>query len=477
MHSSSEAAVNQKTCDELVLKFSRMMLSKYADSNVIAEILKDLCEHGGFDGGLIYEIDQNNDLHLKERHLQHAIDVNDCFPLSAIKPSYRRQLSEDLITAIRDRPDNTEAETQLLRLFSATSLVAVSLIDEHIRLNGLIVFFNASDALLPQDDELQRLSILLYTLKGYIGIRIYQNKLAFAQTALESILDHAGIDIYVVDFNSYDILYANKSMAEPYGGIASFLGNKCWEVLFPGQSGPCEFCPKSRLIDEEGNPTKVYSWDYQRPFDGSWFRVFSAAFRWFDGRLAHVVSSANITENKKNEAIIEYMANYDALTGLPNRRRLVNDCMVRINKANHGERGYLLFFDIDGFKSINDNFGHDAGDEFLIRLGEFFSAIPMLKDAIYRNGGDEFVAIVAGDAITETHIRSLVGFIHERFNHPWQLKYGPVFCNTSVGVACYPEDGTTAEVLLNKADQAMYQIKKSGGGGLCFVHEVYKNLV
>lgn len=100
--------------------------------------------------------------------------------------------------------------------------------------------------------------------------------------------------------------------------------------------------------------------------------MFSAAFRWVDGRLAHVVSSADITDNKRNEALVEYLANYDSLTNLPNRRMLVKECERRIDKTQEGGEGYLLFFDIDGFKKINDTFGHEAGDEFLVQLGQFF---------------------------------------------------------------------------------------------------------
>lgn len=97
------------------------------------------------------------------------------------------------------------------------------------------------------------------------------------------------------------------------------------------------------------------------------------------------------------------MAHYDALTKLPNRRRLLEDCECRINHAKADDTGYVLFFDIDGFKAVNDTLGHDAGDELLIKLGAFFSAIPMLENAIYRNGGDEFVALIDGD-VTKTNI-------------------------------------------------------------------------
>ena len=72
-------------------------------------------------------------------------------------------------------------------------------------------------------------------------------------------------------------------------------------ALYSDKTGECEFCPKRHLIDENGHPTKVYSWDYQRPFDKCWFRVFSAAFAWVDGQMAHVITSVDIDHQKKIE--------------------------------------------------------------------------------------------------------------------------------------------------------------------------------
>lgn len=454
-----------------VLKLSEMLVGKQVDTCIVRDALTRICEFYSFDSGLIYESDQDNCFHLKERCVSQDTNIRESFRTEEINPQYREHLAKETLSHMAKSPHASSNELKFLELFFATSLLAVSMVDANYRICGFIVLLNTQRKEKIPDAEMKTASALLHLLGKYIGIRIYQNKLSFARTTLESILDNMGIDIYVNDFFNHDILYANKSMTAPYGGISRFLGHKCWEVLFPGQCGPCEFCPQKKLIDEHGNPTKVYSWDYQRPFDGAWFRVFSAAFRWVDGRLAHVVSSADITENKRNEELIHYMANYDALTKLPNRRMLISECERRITRAKRAGKGYLLFFDIDGFKAINDSFGHDAGDEFLVRLGEFFSGIPMLAGSSYRNGGDEFVALLDGD-VTEANIRNLAHFIHERFKKPWVLKKGDVFCNASIGVACYPEDGSTAEELLNKADQAMYQIKKSGGSGICFGHEL-----
>lgn len=457
--------------ETLLAALADMFASKKVNSESIGRYLKLICDEFYFDCGFVYEIDQNNVFCLKEHCVSHDTPFHKDFSIESISPDMQAYLTKEPLLYIRRESAKAPHEIELLDFFFAASLAVVAVVDDSADACGFLVFAGSGAEKKLPGSQLRLLSILLNMLERNIGARTYHNKLCFAQDAFESILDNTGIDIYVNDFYTHEILYVNKSMAAPYGGKKQFMGTECWKTLFPGQSGPCEFCPQHNLIDEEGNPTRVYSWDYQRPFDGSWFRVFSSAFRWVDGRLAHVVSSADITENKRNEALIHYMANYDPLTDLPNRRMLVSECERRINHANPGKKGYVLFFDIDGFKAINDNYGHDAGDEFLIQLGKFFTSIPMLKGAIYRNGGDEFVAVI-GDDVTEANIRSLSAFIHERFKKPWTLKHGIVYCNTSIGVACYPEDGTSAETLVNKADQAMYQVKKAGGAGICFGYEL-----
>lgn len=457
------------------LALSSMLSGKQINEETVIDALALLCHVLPFDAGLVYDTDVSGAFVLAE----HTPALADERPAILENTLFANQdgirLTEQAVAFIVRHNDNSALETKLLDLFAAASLALAPIADEHRQLYGLVVLRNQTRKPHLSLLEQTALTSLPSMLVRYLDMRMYQKKLLQAQNSLERILDNTGIDIYVNDFHSHDILYVNQSMAAPYGGKSKFFGHKCWQVLFPGQTGPCEFCPQKQLIDANGAPTNVYTWDYQRPFDGSWFRVFSAAFPWVDGRLAHVVSSADITDNKRNEALIENMANYDQLTKLPNRRMLLKECERRIDQASSAEHGYLLFFDIDGFKVINDTFGHDAGDEFLIQLGAFFSNIPLLKDSIYRNGGDEFVAIIGGESVTKDHIYSLTHFIHERFTRPWHLKKGNAFCNTSIGVACYPEDGKTAEILIQQADMAMYQVKKTGGAGVCFGHETMKD--
>lgn len=467
--------MSQDTKDDFLLSLINTLAGNQAETASITKALELICSELSFGYGLVYETDLSGCFCLMGQYNPNAVNFPSCLSGEFVMLQEHIFSEQKEICYFIDGKEQRLFDQELLALYNVQSLALAPVLDEESSLYGLIVLLApASESLLASLDK-SVFSAAFSLLSRYIGTRMYHKKLSQAQITLESILDNTGIDIYVNDFYTHEILYVNKSMAVPYGGREAFMGQKCWQTLFPGQTGPCEFCPQSKLIDDQGLPTKVYTWDYQRAFDGSWFRVFSAAFHWVDGRIAHVVSSADITDNKRNEALIENLANYDQLTKLPNRRMLMKECKRRIDNATALEQGYVMFFDIDGFKAINDNFGHDAGDEFLIQLGEFFSNIPILHNSIYRNGGDEFVAVVGGEQITKAHIQSLAGFIHERFKKPWILKKGEVLCGTSIGIACYPEDGMNAEVLLQKADMAMYQVKKSGGGGSCFGYQMTNN--
>ena len=445
--------MTQKVKETTRMELAEVLAGNQVETENVLQALKMIRESIAFDGGAVYQAERSGRFYLAQQQA-----AGQCAAAPSFETECAAWLAQQAVICIGRGGHNGRRETELLDIFGADALVMSPVTDENRDLEKL-----------PPETAV-RLPLLLLT--RYLSVRVYQSKLWRARRSLESVLDNTGIDIYVNDFNTHDILYVNQSMAAPYGGKEQFLGKKCWQILFPGQNGPCAFCPQEKIADEDGNPTRVYTWDYQRPFDGAWFRVFSAAFQWEDGRMAHVVSSADITDNKQKEALIQYMANYDALTDLPNRRMLLSEGQARISQAQPPEKLYLMFFDIDGFKTINDAYGHDAGDAFLVQLSRFFSEIPLLQEAIYRNGGDEFVALVGGEAITKENIRNLSNFIHLRFNKPWVLTEGQAFCNTSIGVACYPEDGESVETLLRTADLAMYQAKKSGPGHVCFGSEL-----
>ena len=185
--------------------------------------------------------------------------------------------------------------------YKVDSLLIRQIQDSEGKIIGFIGFGDREHAISFTDEELQMIHLILGSLSKEIAVREYKEREVRASKTLSSIMNNMGVDIYVNSFDSHDMLYANESMAAPYGGIEHFEGKKCWQALYKDKTGECEFCPKKHLIDENGLPTKVYSWDYQRPFDKCWFRVFSAAFAWIDGQMAHVITSVDIDHQKTIE--------------------------------------------------------------------------------------------------------------------------------------------------------------------------------
>lgn len=300
---------------------------------------------------------------------------------------------------------------------------------------------------------------MLTVIANYVKILLSRQQSEGTMQNLSSILDHTGVNVYVTDFYTNEILYANQVIAERYNGAENLIGKQCWQTLFDDQTGPCDFCPKHRLVDEYQIPVEdVYIWNNYQARTDTWYRMISSAFYWVDGRLAHVVSSVDITESKKNEEKIRRYAEYDALTGLGNRHKLLLDCDDGIERLSaEGKEGFLIFCDLNDFKRVNDTLGHQTGDELLSLIGQSFNDDPRTSGLTYRYGGDEFVILCFNH--TRDEVESLKNHIIDRFSNPWRLQGQTINCGTSAGITSYPADAKTTSDLLHSADQAMYIAK------------------
>lgn len=167
-------------------------------------------------------------------------------------------------------------------------------------------------------------------------------------------------------------------------------------------------------------------------------------------------------QRQQGEKHIEFLATHDALTRLPNRVLLNQSLVMAIESARrHGRRFALLFLDLDRFKTINDSLGHDAGDQLLQTIGERLDLCVRASDVVARIGGDEFVLLlneIVGREDVARFAHSLLGHILE----PVTLRGQPYRVTTSVGIALFPDHGTTAADLLKHADMAMYRAKEEG---------------
>lgn len=114
---------------------------------------------------------------------------------------------------------------------------------------------------------------------------------------LMTVLDSLDAAVYVADFKSYELLFVNKFIRDALGDDC--VGRPCWQVIQQRQSGPCDFCTNDRLLDDQGQPTETYKWEFQNTITGRWYDIHDRAIRWIDGRLVRLEIATDITERKQ----------------------------------------------------------------------------------------------------------------------------------------------------------------------------------
>ncbi|GGP55064.1 two-component system response regulator [Shewanella algicola] len=199
----------------------------------------------------------------------------------------------------------------------------------------------------------------------------------------------------------------------------------------------------------------------------------------------------DITTRKKTEQEISYYAFYDTLTDLPNRRKFLMQLDSAIaNAQRHANKLALLFIDLDSFKKINDTLGHKAGDELLcqaaqrikdsIRDSDNLAVGELTKfneQHIGRLGGDEFTLILS-DLTDFDSVANIAQRIIDSLSKPYFIQGIKSFISASIGISFYPDDGITADILLQHADTAMYEVKNNGKNSYqLFSHEKHQSLM
>lgn len=170
----------------------------------------------------------------------------------------------------------------------------------------------------------------------------------------------------------------------------------------------------------------------------------------------------DITKQKESQEQLSYLANHDTLTGLPTRRLAKENLSQAIALARReNKKAAVLFIDLDGFKAINDNLGHGAGDLLLISVANRLTQTVREVDTVARIGGDEFIIILSG--IHSPEDAAIVAQkVIDALTAPFALNEETASISASLGIALYPDHEQTPEALLQCADKTMYAVKKSG---------------
>lgn len=274
------------------------------------------------------------------------------------------------------------------------------------------------------------------------GTIIYKGKSSYE--VVQKILDNIDSGIVVCATDSGEVLFENRIAArvpEIHRTIMDCIHNAL-------ESGDVQ----GRI----GTPMERYNTE-----SGLWFEVKFTQLVWISGINAIAASAADITQKKKNQQKIEYQAHNDFLTGLYNRMK----CEVDLRKAikdsvQNGNKGAVLFIDLDDFKHINDGLGHQYGDILLQQIAAGIAGIPGLRGHCYRMGGDEFVIIVEPELFGD--LDKVINNITLLFNKQWYLMETEYFCTMSMGIAFFPDNSVDVHEITRMADVAMYAAKRSG---------------
>ena len=282
---------------------------------------------------------------------------------------------------------------------------------------------------------------------------------------LQAILGNLDALVYVSDFLTHELLYMNGYGANIWGSVT---GRECWRVL-QGRDSPCDSCSNHRLVSESGQPCPPHVWEFQNEINKRWYQCRGSAIYWTDGRLARLEIATDITDRKNMELALkdaneraQRAALQDDLTRLNNRRAFFQFGNQLLKQANRRSTPLALaMFDLDHFKQINDTFGHEAGDEALRHIGALMQAQVRQSDIAARIGGEEF-AVLLPDTDTEAAMefcQRLMSSIRES-----SLEYHgqPIALTGSFGVVSIEDTSEPLEVLLSRADRAMYQAKSLG---------------
>ncbi|SOE67511.1 PAS domain S-box-containing protein/diguanylate cyclase (GGDEF) domain-containing protein [Burkholderia sp. OK233] len=194
-----------------------------------------------------------------------------------------------------------------------------------------------------------------------------------------------------------------------------------------------------------------------------WNQLFIAPVPNAEGVITHHIGVINdVTDLIRYQEQLEYQANYDSLTRLPNRNLLRDRLQHALIVAQRHHKGVaVVFIDLDGFKNVNDSLGHSVGDRLLGVVAERLARCTRTSDTVARHGGDEFV-IVMTDTVDEQSLIAWMERVRASISEPVWLDGTELYVGCSMGASLFPQDGEDAETLMKKADLAMYRAKDMG---------------
>lgn len=288
-----------------------------------------------------------------------------------------------------------------------------------------------------------------------------QQQLAVSEERFRLALDAVNDVIYDWDLRSGKVEWSDRweqRLGFSFGSEGITIANFN-EVVHPADR---ELRFKA-LEEHLSGRAEYYTVEYRlKTKDGGYFWVLSRGKAVLDAQqqpLRILGSLTDVTEMKLREIKIRQLAYSDALTGLANRTRFLEELQEQLQDAvNSPRRGSVLFVNIDNFKSINDSFGHSCGDDLLREVARRLSAVITGANVLARLGGDEFVVLLKNESHAEPFAEAILAI----FMKPFEECGHKFLLSASIGISRYPDNGLAAGDLLRCADTAMHAVKRTG---------------
>ncbi|MDT8338216.1 MAG: CHASE domain-containing protein [Sulfurimonas sp.] len=312
-------------------------------------------------------------------------------------------------------------------------MTAAGLAVQFLLLFIILMLFKSRYMLKIQAQELTKLSQAVEQSPSSIIITNLDGKIEYVNRAFTEITGYTKDE--AIGKNPH-FLESGKTGADAYDDM--------WKTIKLGKTWHGEFVNKNKNGEEYIEGVKAAP-------------IFQA-----DGTISHYMAiKEDITDKKRAEERIHFLANFDALTGLPNRYQLEERLKYTIGAAKrNSEQFSIIFLDLDLFKEVNDTLGHDAGDALLVELAKRFNAVLREVDTASRVGGDEFIFLLPNTP--SSGVSHIAEKLLKIIDTPCEFNRSEMRVTASIGIAIYPEDGLDQQTLFKKADTAMYEAKENG---------------
>lgn len=311
----------------------------------------------------------------------------------------------------------------------------------------------------------------------HIGASLSQQKAISSLKNPYKVLFHESRDALVITTRKGILIEFNRAAIDLFKISNAEEGNTDFQQFYTCDEDRLNFIKR---VDKNG-----ILHDYEIQFKDSTGKVMDCLITAMsviseDGSVgAYLGIIRDITEKRKKEKELEFVAYHDNLTRLPNRKSFYYkiEKMLAISRRRKSDtRWAILFLDLDRFKKINDTLGHDVGDLLLKSVARRLKLCLRESDYLFRIGGDEFTILLT-NIVNDTDVARVAKKILKRISLPYLIQGNEIFTSTSIGISVFPNDGWEVEILVKNADIAMYSAKEEGTGYRFFTKEMNQRVV